>query len=281
MTIRCTDCGADNRDAAKFCSVCGGQLSSPQQSPPGSKPPPSRRKPPKPSQQSPPAQSQSNLPVPSPKRQLPTQPGSSPPAQSQAASKAGFFKSAPEVDGKVTDVSPERQEKPPFDPARAIVMLSVLIFMLAGFAIGAAFSLALWIALLIVGIGSLGCLFPVLIAPIYFIIGPIIRWIRGEQSILVLNFQVLDNLSGQPVDVVLYRKPGGGNVRQGDVVKVYGDVQRGSNIVHAHKVQVYESRGRPTDYSIQAMRPWPIWIGLLALGGTVAILWYLVNYLGL
>lgn len=276
MPIRCSNCGADNRDAAKFCNVCGGQLSSP-----GPKPPPPRRTQSKQSQQSPPAQSRSNLPVPRPKRQLPAQPASSSLAQkSQAASGAGIFKSGPEVDGKVTDVSPERQEKPPFDPARAMVMLSVLVFLIAGFAIGAAFSLALWIALLIVGIGSLGCLFPVLMAPIYFIIGPIIRWIRGEQSILVLNFQVLDHLGGRPIDVVLYRKPGGGNVRQGDKVKVHGDVQRGSNIIHAHRVQVYESRGRPTDYSIEAMRPWPIWIGLLALGGTAAILWYLVNYFG-
>lgn len=162
-----------------------------------------------------------------------------------------------------------------------MVMLSVLVFLIAGFAIGAAFSLALWIALLIVGIGSLGCLFPVLMAPIYFIIGPIIRWIRGEQSILVLNFQVLDNLSGGPVDVVLYRKPGGGNVRLGDRVRAYGNVQRGSNIIHAQKVQVYESGGHPTDYAIEAMRPWPIWIGLLVLGVTLAIIAYIGTQFGL
>ena len=185
------------------------------------------------------------------------------------------------MDGKVTVVDPERQEKPPFDPARAMVMLSVVCLLLGMFAAGAVFSLALWIALLIVGIGGLGCLFPVLLGPLYLVFGPIINWIRGERSVLVLNFQVLDNQTGAPVDVILYRKPGGGNVRLGDMVRVRGKVQRGSNVVRAHKVHVYESGGHPTDYTIRGMKPWPIWVGILVLGATLAAIFYIGVQIGL
>lgn len=34
MPIRCPHCGAYNRDTARFCSVCGGQMPSPQPPPP-------------------------------------------------------------------------------------------------------------------------------------------------------------------------------------------------------------------------------------------------------
>jgi len=160
-------------------------------------------------------------------------------------------------------------------------MLSVVFFMLAAFAVGAAFSLALWIALLIVGIGGLGCLFPVLMAPLYFLLGPIINWIRGERTVLVLNFQVLDNQTGIPFDVILYRKPSGGNVRLGDRVRVHGVVQRGSNVVRAHEVQVYESGGHPANTTIHAMKPWPIWVGLIVLGATLVLILYLGTQFGL
>ena len=195
--------------------------------------------------------------------------------------KLAILRGKPVVDGKVTVVDQERQEKPPFDPARAMVMLSVACLLLGMFAAGAVFSLALWIALLIVGIGGLGCLFPVLLGPLYLIFGPIINWIRGERTVLVLNFQVLDNQTGTPVDVILYRKPGGGNVRLGDMVQVRGKILRGSNIIRAHKVHVYESGGHPTNYTIQAMKPWPIWVGMVVLGATLAAIFFIGVRIGL
>jgi hypothetical protein len=267
MSIRCPHCGADNRDTAKFCSVCGGQIPSSQPPPPPFQPPPA---PPKP-----------QVPIPTPSYQPPVQPGRPPPPPAPAMPKPGILQTGPVVDGKVTVVDQERQEKPPFDPARAMVMLSFVCLLLGMFAAGAVFTLALWIALLIVGIGGLGCLFPMLLGPLYLIFGPIINWIRGKRTVLVLNFQVLDNQTGAPVDVVLYRKPGGGNVRLGDMVRVRGKVQRGSNIVRAHKIQVYESGGHPTDYAIQAMKPWPIWVGFVVLGATLAAIFYIGVQIGL
>lgn len=259
MPIRCPHCGADNRDAAKFCSVCGGQI---------------------PSLQPPPVPAQPQVPVPAPPFQPLVQPGRLPPPPAPSVPKPGILRAGPVVDGRVTVVDPERQEKPPFDAARAMVMLSFVCLLLGMFAAGAVVSLALWIALLIVGIGGLGCLFPMLLGPLYLIFGPIINWIRGERTVLVLNFQVLDNQTGAPVDVILYRKPGGGNVRLGDMVRVRGKVQRG-NVVRAHKVHVYESGGHPTDYAIQAMKPWPIWVGLLVLGATLAAIFYVGVQIGL
>lgn len=235
--------------------------------------------PPSPSLQPPPAQPQPLVPAPS--YQPPVQPGPSPLPPAPAMPKPGILQAGPVVDGKVTVVDPERQEKPPFDPARAMVMVSVACLLLGMLAAGAVFTLALWIALLIVGIGGLGCLFPVLLGPLYLVFGPIINWIRGERSVLVLNFQVLDNQTGAPVDVMLYRKPGGGNVRLGDLVRVRGKVQRGSNVVRAHKVQVYESGGHPTAYTIQGMKPWPIWVGFIVLGATLAAIFYIGVQIGL
>ena len=266
MPIRCPHCGADNRSTAKFCSVCGGQMPLPQ---------------PQPSSLQRLPQPQPQVPVPAPPYQPPVQPGLPPPPPVPPIPKPGILQAEPVVDGRVTVVDPERQEKPPFDPARAMVMLSVVCLLLGMFAAGAVFSLALWIALLIVGIGGLGCLFPVLLGPLYLVLGPIINWIRGERTVLVLNFQVLDNQTGAPVDVILYRKPGGGNVRLGDGVRVRGKVQRGSNVIRTHVVQVYESGGHPTDYTIQAMKPWPVWVGLLVLGVTLAAMFYMGVQIGL
>jgi hypothetical protein len=237
--------------------------------------------PPSPWLQLPPVPPKPQSPVPAPSYQPPVQPGPLPPPLAPSMPKPGVFQAGPVVDGKVTTVDPERQEKPPFDPARAMVMLSIVLLVLAALAVGAAVSLAVWIAFLILGIGGLGCLFPMLLGPLYLVFGPIINWIRGERTVLVLNFQVLDNRTGAPVDVVLYRKPGGGNVRWGDLVQVHGAVQRDSNVIRAHEVHVYESGGHPTDYTIQAMKPWPTWVGLLVLGVALAAIFYIGVQIGL
>jgi len=182
--------------------------------------------------------------------------------------RSGLFQTAPIVEGVVSVVDQERQEKAPFDPARALVMLALVTVLLGLFLGFAAVGLTLGILLLIlgVGVGLLGCLFSILIMPLQLILGPIINAIRGERTVSVLDFQVRDTATGVPIDVLLYRKPGGGNVRVGDGVQVYGSVQRGSNVVRARRIRVIESGGRPTDYRIEALKPWPIWVGLAVWG---------------
>jgi hypothetical protein len=257
MNVTCPACGAYNRGGAKFCKVCGKPLPTPPPSPPLPTALPARQLPPLPPQ---PLQ-------PQPRPALP-QHTPSPPLPVVRMPRPGLFQTAPVVEGMVSVVDQERQEKAPFDPARALVMLALVTVLLGLFLGFAAAGLTLGILLLIlgVGVGLLGCLFSILIMPLQLILGPIINAIRGERTVSVLDFQVRDTATGVPVDVLLYRKPGGGNVRVGDGVQVYGSMQRGSNVVRARRIRVIESGGRLTDYRIEALKPWPIWVGLAVWG---------------
>jgi len=254
MNTMCPKCGAFNRAGAKFCAVCGKPLPAPPAAP-LSLPPRSGGS----------AGSRAPAPPVLPPNALPLSPPSPHPA---AMPRSGLFQTAPVVEGVVSVVDQERQEKAPFDPARALVMLALVTVLLGLFLGFAAAGLTLGILLLIlgVGVGLLGCLFSILIMPLQLILGPIINAIRGERTVSVLDFQVRDTATGVPIDVLLYRKPGGGNVRVGDGVQVYGSVQRGSNVVRARRIRVIESGGRPTDYRIEALKPWPIWVGLAVWG---------------
>ncbi len=255
MDVTCPQCGAFNRAGAKFCAACGKPL------------PAALPSPPRPTAL-PPAPLTPVQPPPSPLAILPPQPRPSLSAPVGRSPRPGLFRAAPVVEGKVTAVDPERQEKAPFDPARTLVMLAfvvVVVGLLLGFA-AAGMVVGIVLLLLGVGIGLLGCLAGLILMPLKLILAPIINFIRGDPTVTVLNFQVLDHATAMPVDVLLYRKPGSGNVRVGDGVQVYGRVQRGSNVIRARRIRVVESGGRPTDYRVEGLRPWPIWIGLLIIG---------------
>ena len=101
MTIKCSNCGADNRDGAKFCSVCGNRLTqlAPQQ--------PQVWTPPSPSPGMPAPYSPGQVPAHSPQRQ-PVAPHGAP---------LGFPKvwtgDQPLIEGKVVHVDAPVQEKGP------------------------------------------------------------------------------------------------------------------------------------------------------------------------
>lgn len=271
MDITCVHCGAFNRGGAKFCAACGKPLPA---TPPSSQPPTALQ----PLQ---PAAVQPQLPPPRPPMPSP-QRGPLSPVPGPRLPRSGLFGTTPVVDGKVTVVDPERQERAPFDPARAMVMMALIALLVALFLGFAAAGMAIGIVLLIlgVGIGLLGCLAGLILMPLKVILAPIINFIRGDPTVMVLNFQVLDNASGRPVDVLLYRKPGSGNVRVGDSVLVYGAVRRGSNVVRAYCVQITESGGRPTNYRIDGLKPWPIWIGLAVWAIVLLIGLYALGVIG-
>lgn len=265
MPIRCPNCQADNRDGAKFCHVCGTALTAP---------PPQVVSPlqPGPRQPLPAQQQQPPLPAVQPPPMVPVQP----PAPPDQKVRKGAL-----VDGEVKVVDPERQERAPSDPGRALVIAAFGLLLLSACGVGAAFSLALWVVLLILGASGLGCIASLLLAPLYALIGPIIHWLKGDRMVPVLNFQVMDDITGQPVDVILIRERGGGNIRVGDRVQVVsGRWQGRSGVVRAYRVQVYESRGHRTDYTIRGARPWPLWIGLVALALVVGALIYAAIQLG-
>lgn len=175
------------------------------------------------------------------------------------------------LSGEVVVVDPERQEKAPFDPARAMVLAAAALAMLGlCAAVLPAFIVTIMI-MAVVGV-SLSCLIP-LFFPLFLVsLEPILHWLKGDQTVSVLNFQVRDT-GGQQHDAVLYREKGGGNVRQGDKVYLWGDWRR-DNTIWAYKVQIYESGGQPAGYSVNGKRPWPLRAGWLALG-LVAALWLL------
>jgi len=258
MPIECPNCKVQNRDGAKFCRVCRTPLTAP---PPQVQPQPSQpwRPPSTPSQPPPPSRiiprPPSPLQVPTGRQPQPTLPIRMP------------------LDGKVELMDPERQERLPFDPGRTLVLFSVLALLLAGCGISVAFTLVFWIVLAVVGLGGVGCLLPMLLGPLSAVFGPLISWLKGGQVVHVLNFQVLVQ-DTYPVDVILYRKPGGGSVRLGDRVRVWGARQRGTGVVRACKVEVYETGGRSTSYRIAGIMPWPIWPGLFMLAGMIATVIY-------
>ena len=110
----------------------------------------------------------------------------------------------------------------------------------------------------------------------------LLGWVRGDPTVSALDFRVFDEPTQQAVNVLLYRQPGkGGMVNLGDRVRVYGKSEGRSRIIRAHKVHVYESGGHRADYTIEAMKPWPIWLGALVLGGTVAGLLYALWQMGI
>lgn len=176
------------------------------------------------------------------------------------------------ADGEVVTVDPERQGRPPFDPGRALVILSVVLILLGLCGAAAFFSLAVCTALLIIGLGGAGCTLPLMFPMLLPALRPLFDWLRGEEHVSMLSFQVLDSRNGNPVDVTLIRQRGGaGNVRLGDKVRVQGSRQA-SGLVRAHTVQVYESGGHPADFTVDGMKPWPLWPGLLVLGLTAGSL---------
>ena len=119
------------------------------------------------------------------------------------------------------------------------------------------------------------CMMPMVLTLVASIFRPILGALSGRQAVSILNFQVLDSLSAMPVDVMVVRKRGGGgNVRLGDKVRVWGKRQTNTGFIRAHRVEIYESSGRPSIQALEGDRPWPIWVGL---GGLVLAIIALIN----
>lgn len=96
----------------------------------------------------------------------------------------------------------------------------------------------------------------------------------------MIDFQVEDELSGAPVNIVLYLKEGAGGVRLGDRVRVYGHMQRRTRTIRAYKVEIYETGGRPANYAVAGVHPWPLWVGGIILGSTLLLYVWLFLYYG-
>jgi hypothetical protein len=172
------------------------------------------------------------------------------------------------VEGEVTDVAPERQDRAPPDAGRNLLVAAAALALLSVCGIFAAVSMAVSLVLLVAGLGA-GCGLP-LVLSLTPLMGQFLNWIRGRQTVSILNFQVLDSSTAITMEVSLIRKRGGmGTVRLGDRVRVWGKQDR-SGQVRAFVVQIYESSGHATNTCLEGDKPMSAGVGLLALGLVVA-----------
>ena len=170
------------------------------------------------------------------------------------------------VAGEVISVTPERRDKAPPDIGRTMIVIALVLILLGFCGVAAAASMAIWLALVIVGLGGAGCMLPLLLPLATPIVGPLLGWVRGQQEVSILSFQVLDLHTKRSMDATLYRKRGGtGSVRLGDKAAVWGS-QNAGGLVRAHKIRVYESNAYPTDSTLLGDRPLPISAALSVLG---------------
>ncbi len=107
--------------------------------------------------------------------------------------------------------------------------------------------------------------------PLQKLFGSLMGWLKEQKPVIVIRFRVEDDLTGRPVEVVLRRKMGeGGGVYQNDRVQIWGSLRGGT--LYASKARIESSGAK-----IRAQKPWPLWIGFLALAGIAGQVYYLIT----
>lgn len=175
----------------------------------------------------------------------------------------------PRVVGRVPFEPKEAQEQPPTDFSRLMVMFVVMMMFMTAIAAFIATIMAVAIVLICLGAGALLFIVPFLFMPLQQLFGGLMGWLKDQKPVTVIRFRVDDDFTGRPVEVVLRRKMGeGGGVYQNDRVQIWGSLRGGT--LYASTVRVEDSGAK-----IRARKPWPLWIGLLALAGIAAQAYYL------
>ena len=171
----------------------------------------------------------------------------------------------PRVSGRVLSEPTERQEQPPPDPARTLVMLAVVLLFIGMLCSFIATLVTVGIVLLVCGGAALLFIVPFLWMPVQMLFDNVIRSIRDEKPVTAASFQVQDDATGQVYDVGFIRKGGlgGGGLHLGDKVEVWGK-QRGGNQIQASKIRIFESHGLPTSVVIPIRKGWPLVVGFVA-----------------
>lgn len=171
----------------------------------------------------------------------------------------------PQVSGKILSEPTERQEQPPPDPARSLVMLAVLLLFVGMLCSFIATLVTVGIVLLICGGAALLFIVPFLWMPIQMAFSGVMNKIRDEKPVNAVSFQVQDDTTGQVFDVGFVRQAGlgGGGLHMGDKVEVWGR-PHGGNQIQARKIRVYESHGISTSVVVPIRKGWPLAVGFLA-----------------
>jgi len=177
----------------------------------------------------------------------------------------------PQASGKILSEPSERQEQPPPDPARSLVMLAVVLLFVGMLCSFIATLVTVGIVLLICGGAALLFIVPFLWMPIQMAFSGVMSRIRDEKPVSAVSLQVQDDATGQVFDVGFIRQAGmgGGGLHMGDKVEVWGR-PRGGNQIQARKIRVFESHGVPTSVVVPIRKGWPLIVGILAVGLVVA-----------
>lgn len=238
MSIRCPKCGNLNRDGANFCFVCRHDLRGmvPSQRIPTPLPP---ALPAQPLVPTPPL-----APIQPPIPYIPAP--ISPPSP-------GLLSRGALLRGVVTAVHQERLIRAPFDPARAVFYLAVLLTilppLLAALAVALIVGAAVAIALAILGIGvSSLCL--VCFSPLLAIFLPAFTSLFGhigrpQPSTPCYTFTVEDAVSGQAHAVEMLGHRRGADLQRGYEVEVWGRRDRRTHTIRSGQVVVHTINGAP------------------------------------
>lgn len=180
-------------------------------------------------------------------------------------------RSQPQVSGKILSEPSERQEQPPPDPARNLVMLAVVLLFMGMLCSFVATLVTVGIFLLICGGAALLFIVPFLWMPIQMAFSGVMSRIRDEKPVSAVSFQVQDDATGQVFDVGFLRPAGlgGGGLHLGDKVEVWGRL-RGGNQLQARKIRIFESHGVPTSVMVPIRKGWPMAVGFLAVALVLA-----------
>lgn len=280
MSVRCNQCGADNRDAAHFCQVCGQPL-------PALAPQPPRRAP-----LAPPAAplapaAPPRLPAPGPGGSLVPGPPPSPiappliPSQPPQGEWADVLSETRFLMRGVVLAVAERRDAPPSDPARALFTLALgvlLLPVLMSVCLVSAVSVGLVVAaLLAVGLSSmLVCLGPILGIPALLL--SFLRNRRPSRDVPFLELRLQEAGSGRSVNLTLVGKRQGGLISQGDEIEAWGrwdDAGHGSGRVWRIKILAAPGAlGRPQAAGsvVRTAPPFSRWAALTLLLLTLLVI---------
>ncbi len=183
----------------------------------------------------------------------------------------------PQVRGKVINTPQERQDQPPTDIARLLVLFWVVFMFISVLLSFIAFVVALAAILICLGGAALLFIIPFIWMPLQMLFGGLMGWLKSDKPVIVVSFQVQDERTGRPADISFIRKrAAGGSVNLGDQVEVWGK-RKGGDLIQASKVRVYESQGMSTSINIPIHKPWPLWVGLFPiLVSIVVVIGYLI-----
>lgn len=282
----CPACGSENRDTAKFCAICGMRLPSIQSKQPLKSPAQSGAG--QLHSQSPGGSNQAVKPTvidqtsgTDPAQLVPSSTIGSQPVKSRSSPRWSFprilYGSRPIVEGRVSVVDPLRDAKLPYDSARAMTFLGIALLLLGLCAATAVVALALFIVLAFLGAGSI-CILPFILPFLAGLTGWFFYGVRGSRICPMVDFMVQDELTGQPMSVIIYLKEGSGSIRLEDRVRVYGTKQWNTKSIRAYRIEIVESGGYPTNFTLRGVRPWPLWVGVTVLVGV--IVFYIWLFMG-